>query len=195
MKKLIFTLATFAAFTVAKAQETSEGGFIRGEGFVTGTFGLESSKTGESKTTAFEVAPSVGFFVSPNIAVGGRVGFSSLKEEEGSDELTTSGFSAGIFGRYYFTPASKFSLFGELAVEYATANVDNGFDEIDVNGFGVQLAPAVSYFLNKNFAIEASWGVLNYNTAKPDFDGAESTDQFRFGLNLRDINFGIVYKF
>ncbi|NBL64477.1 outer membrane beta-barrel protein [Flavobacterium sp. NST-5] len=195
MKKLIFTLAAVAAFMGAKAQETVEGGFAKGDMFISGSFGVESSKTGDEKSTGFEVAPSFGVFVSPNIAIGGRLGFVSEKEEDATDELTTSALSIGAFGRYYFTPASKFSVFGELAVEYVTANVDNGIVDVDANGFGVQLAPGISYFIAKNFAIEASWGVLNYNTAKPDIDGAESTNNFEFGLNMRDINFGLIYKF
>lgn len=196
MKKVILSVAAVFAFGFANAQETVSEGFTNGDVFISGAVGFESSKTGDAKTNVFEVAPSVGFFVTPNIAVGGRVGFVSQKEEVAlEDEIKTTTFTIGAFGRYYFTPASKFSLFGELGVNYGNAKVEQGPDEIKADGFGVEIAPGVSYFLAKNFAIEATWGVLGYNTVKPDFDGAESTDTFQFGLNLRDINFGIVYKF
>lgn len=195
MKKVILTVAAIFAFGFANAQETTEGGFANGDVFITGAVGFGSSKTGEAKTNSFEVSPSVGFFVTPNIALGGRLGFSSEKEEEGADELKTTAFTVGVFGRYYVTPAAKFSLFGELAADYGTSKVDDGTNDFKANGFGVQVAPGVSYFLGKNFAIEATWGVLGYNTVKPDVDGADSTNNFEFGLNLRDINFGLVYKF
>jgi len=195
MKKVILTVAAIFAFGFANAQETTEGGFANGDVFISGAVGFGSSKTGEAKTNSFEVSPSVGFFVTPNIALGGRIGFSSEKEEEGADELKTTAFTVGVFGRYYVTPASKFSLFGELAVDYGTSKVDDGTNDFKADGFGVQVAPGVSYFLGKNFAIEATWGVLGYSTVKPDVEGAESTNNFALGLNLRDINFGLVYKF
>jgi len=53
----------------------------------------------------------------------------------------------------------------------------------------------MNYFLNSNFALEAKVGVLGYSSDKPDFDGAEATDNFNFGLNLNDITLGLVYKF
>ena len=198
MKKVILSVAAVFAFGFANAQETVSEGFTNGDVFISGAVGFESSKTGDVKTNVFEVAPSVGFFVTPNIAVGGRVGFTSQKEED-VFETKTNTFTIEAFGRYYATPAAKFSFFGELAVNYGTSKIEGetplGDFESKSDGFGVQVAPGVSYFLSKNIAIEAKWGVLGYNTVKPDADGAESTDTFEFGLNLRDINFGIVYKF
>lgn len=63
------------------------------------------------------------------------------------------------------------------------------------NGFGVAVAPGVSYFLAKNFAIEATFGILSYETLNPDEDGVDSTNGFNFGLDMRDIRLGLVYKF
>jgi len=197
MKKVILSVAALFAFGFANAQETTEGGFANGDVFISGAVGFESSKTGDNKTNSFEVAPSVGFFVTPNIAVGGRLGYESTKEEGFEFDETLSSFTIGAFGRYYVTPASKFSLFGELFAGYRTSKIEDNIanDEAKSNGFAIQVAPGVSYFLGKNFAIEATWGVLGYNTDKPDFDGAESTDNFAFGLNMRDINLGLIYKF
>jgi opacity protein-like surface antigen len=198
MKKVILTVAAIFAFGFANAQETTDGGFANGDVFISGAVGFGSSSTGDVKTNAFEIAPSVGFFVSPNIALGGRLGYLSETDDSGVLETKQNTFSIGVFGRYYMTPAAKFSLFGELAVDYATSKFDDGVpgtDDQKANGFGVQVAPGVSYFLAKNFAIEASWGVLGYSSVKPDVDGAESTDSFQIGLDLRDINLGLVYKF
>ena len=201
MKKVILSVAAVFAFGFANAQETAtEGGFAQGDLFISGAVGFGSDKTGDVKTNTFEIAPSIGYFVTSNIAVGGRLGYVSTKEEDGL-ETKTNTFSVEAFGRYYMTPDSKFSFFGELAVNYGTSKIEeeNVFpledSEYKENGFGVQVAPGVSYFLNSNLAIEASFGILGYNTVEPDVDGAESTDTFRFGLDMRDINFGIVYKF
>ncbi len=194
MKKLL-VLGAVALFGAMNAQETSEG-FVKGNTFITGTVGVTSTKTGDFKESGFTISPSVGHFVSENIAVGARLGFNNVTEDDGEDKVKTNTFSAGLFGRYYWMPASKFSIFAELGVDYANASVDNGVtDKLKANGFGFEFAPGINYFLNNHFALEAKWGVLGYNTVKPDVDGAKATNNFNFGVNLSDINLGLVYKF
>ena len=147
--------------------------------------------------------PRVGFFVSDNIAIGGMLGYNGTTSDEFVDvldaeaEVKTNMLTIGAFGRWYATPANQFSFFAELGLNYNTQNMEvEGIDEdIKANGFEVALTPGVNYFISPNFALEASIGVLSYETSKPDFDGAESTDSFAIGVNLSQINFGIVYKF
>lgn len=196
MKKVILSVAAVFAFGFANAQETVSEGFSKGDVFINGAIGFGSTKTGDNKTTGFEVAPSVGYFLTENVAVGVRLGFTSDKQEDVLvDEIKRTTFSVGAFGRYYFTPASKFSMFGELGVNYGNTKVEQGPGEYKENGFGVQVAPGVSYFIANNFALEATFGVLGYNSVDPDVDGAEKTNSFRFGLDTRDIRLGLVYKF
>lgn len=202
MKRLL-VVGAVALFASMNAQETETVGFNMGNTFITGNVGFTSTNFDDSKDNAFTIAPSVGYFVSPNVAIGARVGFATLKS---TDEIAnvkiedkTNTFTAGAFGRYYFTPASRFSLFGELNANYATAKVtaDNGVNSTSSksNGFNFGLAPGINYFLSNHFALEAAWGVINYSSVKPDVDGAIATDTFSVGLNLDDISLGLVYKF
>lgn len=198
MKKLMLVGAV-ALFATANAQESnSTEGFAQGSTFITGAVGYTSESFMDETVSGFTISPSVGYFVSPNIAVGAKLGYTNTKEEEGSFEATTDIFTAGLFGRYYWMPQSKFSIFAELGADYrnitADSNVPN-FTEYKANGFGVQLAPGMNYFLNSNFALEAKIGVLGYSSDKPDYDGAEATENFNIGLNLNDITLGLVYKF
>ena len=196
MKKVILSVAAVFAFGFANAQETVSEGFSKGDVFINGALSFGTSKTGDNKTTGFEVAPSVGYFVTENIAVGVRLGFASDKTEEvGEAELKQTTFNVGAFGRYYFTPASKFSFFGELGVNYGNSKIEQGPGEYKENNFGVQVAPGVSYFLSSNIALEASFGILGFNTVDPDVDGADKRNSFDFGLDTRDIRLGLVYKF
>ncbi|HEX8574798.1 MAG TPA: outer membrane beta-barrel protein [Flavobacterium sp.] len=203
MKKIILSIVAVLGLGFANAQDTAtEGGFANGDAFISGGFSFGSTKNGDFKESSFQIAPSVGFFVTPNIALGGRVGYASESENDlvGASlvETTVSTFGVGVFGRYYTTPASKFSIFGELGFVYETAKVGDdspGSEDSKANGFGIELAPGVSYFLSKNFALEAKWGVLGYSSAKADVEGAEATNNFSIGLNLSDISFGLVYKF
>ncbi|MBW2961223.1 outer membrane beta-barrel protein [Mesonia sp. JHPTF-M18] len=99
-----------------------------------------------------------------------------------------------VFGRYYFFNDNKFNLFGELGLGYGhTKDInDNKF-----NGINVGLAPGVNYFVSEHFALEATFGILGYTSAKPDIEGVdnESTDSFQFSLNMSDINLGLIYRF
>ena len=196
MRKLLFAAIAVFAFGMANAQEGDNGSFSKGDVFISGSFGFGSQKYtagGNYKEDNFEVMPRVGYFVSENIALGLGLGYStsSVQVTENADESKVNTIAAQAFGRYYFTPASQFSVFGQLSVEYASVD----FDPVKVNGFGVALAPGVNYFLSKNFALEASWGVLSYASAKADVTGAESSTDFNLGLDLDNINLGLVYKF
>ena len=201
MKKLILSVAAVFAFGVASAQDTAtEGGsgFAKGDVFMTGAVNFSSSKytaDGNFKENGFTIAPSIGFFVTENIALGAGISYNStsVEEIEGADETKTSTIGFEVMGRYYFTPANQFSVFGQLSVGYASTDFDAA--DVKVNGFGIGAAPGVSYFISDNFALEASWGVLSYASAKADVDGAEASNDFQFGLDLTNINFGLVYKF
>ena len=192
---LVGALALFAA--VNAQVSTSTEGFAQGSTFITGAVGFASESIAEEKTSGFTIAPSVGYFVTPNIAIGAKLGYTSLKNEEGSYEETTDLLTAGVFGRYYWMPASKFSIFAELGADYRSLTEDDNItsNEYKSNGFAIQLAPGMNYFLNNNFALEAKVGVLGYSSDKPDYTGAEATDNFNIGLNLNDITLGLVYKF
>ncbi len=193
MKKLI--LAAVAVFTLGFVN-AQDGGFAKGDIFASGSFGYSSQSNGDAKSTAFQITPRIGFFVSDNIVVGARIGYNAQKQEiPFTDEVKINTFNGGAFGRYYFTPSSKFSIFGELGVDYLSIKTEIASIDTTVDGVGIGGGPGVSYFISDHFALEAFWGALSYSSTKPDIDGAESTDTFSIGVNLDDINLGLVYKF
>ncbi len=200
MKKLLLTALAIASFATASAQDENTAGFSKGDVFISGAAGFNSTKTGDVKGSTFNITPRVGFFASDNIAIGLKAGYTSQSQDNAffngvelvDSEINT--FEIGAFGRYYATPSSKFSVFGELDAAYTSSKVDTGAD-VTTNGFAIGVSPGVSYFLSSNFAIEAAWGALQYATSKPDVDGAENTNNFEIGLDLENINLGLVYKF
>lgn len=195
MKKVLLSLTALFAFGLASAQE-ADNGFSNGDAFISGSVGFANQSTGDVKTNGFTVSPRVGYFVSENIAVGVALGYTSTTDKApGTEDEKNSMFEVGAFGRYYFTPANKFSLFGQLGVAYASSKYEEGDFEAKSNGFNIGLAPGINYFVSDHFALEATFGLLGYTTSKPDADGAESTDTFEFGVDMSNINFGIVYKF
>ncbi|TYB72615.1 porin family protein [Bizionia gelidisalsuginis] len=202
MKKLFFAalLAGFAFNTASAQDEEGTKGFAKGDVFMSGSVGFESDSQGDTSLKGFTVAPRAAYFISDNIALGAKLGYTSSKEEdEGfatTQETEVTAIEAGVFGRYYFTPASQFSIFTELGAGYVHSKYEEtGDPEIKADGFNVAFAPGVSYFISNNFALEASYGLISYNSDKVDVDGAESRDRFNAGLDLGDINLGLVYKF
>ncbi len=186
MKKIVLAAIAVMGFTFANAQTT---GFSKGDTFISGAVGIASMKTGDAKTNGFEIEPTIGYFVSENIAIGAKLGYTSVKE----DDVKTSGFTTGVYGRYYFTPASQFSVFGQAGLDYGHYKVKPG--DAKENEFGVGLGLGLSYFLSSHFAIEASWAGLNYRVNDNGGDGADKTNSFYLGSDLRDVKIGVLYKF
>jgi outer membrane protein W len=201
MKKVLLTAVAVLAFGFVKAQDS---GYSKGNVFLTGSVGIISEKTADQKFSGVLFAPKAGYFVTENIAVGLGLGIQSSKDDNGVNTLVKNNeFAVGAFGRYYFTPGSQFSVFGQLGFDITssknTREVTTGpittTTESKSNGFNVALAPGVNYFLSKHFALEATWGILSYKTDKPDVAGADATNTFNLGLDLTSINLGLTYKF
>lgn len=195
MKKVILSAIAVMAFGFANAQEQKgNAGFAKGDLFISGAVGIGSTKTGDEKTTGFEIEPKLGYFVTEKIAVGGKLGYASLKAENAfGDTEDSNTFTIGAFGRYYFTPASQFSLFGQLGVDYSS--VDDKLADNKANEIGAGLGLGLSYFVSNNFAIEAGWAGLQYTSNDNGGDGAEKTNSFGLAADLRSINLGLTYKF
>ena len=205
MKKIILTMAAVFALTFANAQDKKEKstgeGFSNGDVFISGAIGYSSEKTGSFKASGLEFSPRVGYFVSDNIALGLALGFASQKVEQGGSATNTQ-TSFGVFGRYYATPSSKFSLFAQLGFDvtssknewYVDSNGNLQPTDSKDKGFKLAFAPGFHYFLSDKFALETSIAALSYGTSK--FDGAsDSTDTFKLGIDFSKIMFGLTYKF
>jgi outer membrane protein W len=203
MKKIILSTIFLCTVHFMNAQEE---GYSKGNIMLTGGFGFKSESTGDNKTNGFNVNPKVGYFVTSNIAAGLAIGFSNSKEENPVTITKNNQLSAGLFGRYYFTPAQKFSFFGELGFNILSGKTETitavvgpiqpPTVESKFNGFNFALAPGVNYFLSKNFALETSIGVIGYRSVKPkDAPGSNATNTFDIGFNLANVNLGLIYKF
>ena len=198
MKKIIFTVAAIFAFGFANAQDKKESneGFAKGNVFLTGGFGFGSEKTGDNKTSTFNFSPAAAFFVTQNIAVGVRLDVSSSTEVQPSQaDIKVNGFGGEVFGRYYFTPASKFSVFGELAVGFGGEKTTQGNNEFKSKTFGVNAGAGIAYHLSNHWSIEAGWAGLGFNSNDNGGNGADKTDNFGLNVDLSSINFGLNYKF
>lgn len=203
MKKIILSALAVCAFTFASAQDkkSSNEGFTKGDVFVTGALSISSdSKLANYSDSNFKFSPSVGLFLTENIALGVdlMVGSGSVQATATSTTDKTSTFGLGLGGRYYFTPSSQFSLFAGLGASYMSMKSTPGgagATATTVNGFGVQFAPGLNYFVSNHFSIEAKIAALSYVTAKADTAGAENGSSFKLGGDWSAVSFGVNYKF
>jgi outer membrane protein len=194
MKKAIFTISIILLTTIiVNAQKSSEG-FLKGNIFTSGQFAFNSETTGDIKTTSIDFSPTVGYFVSNNVAIGVQLGVTnSVTKFKSTKTGEKNGYSAGILARYYMNPTNKFSVFGSAALSFGSTN--NKTDSLKTTSFSLGFAPGISYFLSNHFAIETTIGSLGFSSIKPDVDGADATNSINFGLNLTAATFSLVYKF
>lgn len=203
MKKVILSVLAVITFGFVSAQDkTSSAGFSKGDVFISGSVGISSSKTGDFKENNLNFSPRAAYFVDDNIAVGLALGYGTQKIDAGAS-ATNSQTSVGAFGRYYMTPSSKFSLFGQLGVNFVSNDFEFGVDadgdlvalDGKSKGFNIGFAPGFNYFVSDNFAIETSIGVLGYSSDDNGGNGAEKTNTFELGLDFSNVMFGLTYKF
>lgn len=202
MKKVVLSVVALLAITFANAQDAKDFSFSQGDVLVEGNlgFGSTNDKNTEEKTNTFSITPSVAYFLTDKFAVGGRLGYTSNKEEvAGVDTEKTSIFNAGVFGRYYFLDlGQRFKTYADAGVDFVSGK--NDITDVKANGVGAGVGIGINYFVTErivlNFALR---NIISYNTAK--IDGGESVSEFGFDLNGNISNpfsaasFGVGYRF
>lgn len=171
MKKLILGAAVFAAglFTTANAQ-VQEGNWMVGGHVADMNF---------ASGTKINIAPSAGYFVKDNWAVGAKVLLSIDSNKGGKGTQTNWGLTP--FTRYYFGQneidglLNNGRLFGEAAFGFGGENSNEGSS---TNGVKYQFGAGYSYFISKNVALE---GMLNFGTIT---GGGSSPTTGTLGLNF-----------
>ena len=72
MKKVLLTLTAIAGLTIAANAQTEQGKIMVG-----GQVGFQTSKVKDTdfKNNSFSINPTVGYFVSDNLAIGTGIGY------------------------------------------------------------------------------------------------------------------------
>lgn len=199
MKKIILSLAAVFAFGAATAQEMSSFGFGQGDVIVEGNliFKSESSDSGNVKKNEFGFAPSAGYFISDDFAVGLGLNISSSKSKTGNIIASEgSGFGVGVYGRYYFLElGQRFKTYGQVGVGFGSSKENS----VKSTAFNVGATLGVNYFLTERLAINfAVSDLIGFRSSKPEGGTATNT----FGVNINEFDnffatptFGLTYKF
>ncbi|WP_343685986.1 outer membrane beta-barrel protein [Chryseobacterium gleum] len=218
MKKILL-MGAVALFGLSNAQIAKGTSYLSGQ---VGYYHNESNKfETQIKDDVIKILPTAGYFVNNNLAVGLGIGYKSAVTKyyvSGAVianpyeiKYTDNAFVVAPFVRKYWTLSDKLFLFGQLQVplEFGQEKLDfnskgNGGDPIlsapfteknNYTNIGVNIKPGLDYFLTKNWSIEATIGEFGYNTYKKDMEGAKRTNDYKFGINLASVTFGVKYVF
>ena len=197
MKLKLLLLLSFVFFGVT-AQETAPTNFTNlDKGHF--SFGMRSNSLGISRTTqsigstrsskktTINLGFDAGYFVMKSLQVGI---YSDMDLSNYKDVNNMKHFGFGTKINYYFTSGSKFAPFVSVSGGYLREK----FFGFDANGYAWRLGPGLSYFVNKNIAIQA---LLQYEAKS--FDISIIDDRYAdpsIGINrhytmaLLNLNFG-----
>lgn len=189
MKKIILASLFMAGLTVAaNAQKNSV--------LVYGTLGLNTSKSEPfgNKVTNFSLMPGIGYQFNNNWTAGLAGGIATYKNESGGSTNKQNAFAVGPFLRYTKNLSTTFFYFSQLDAQYASATQKPAFGgETKTTGFGIGVTPAIGINVHKGFALNFSFGGVNYTSQK-----TKGTSSKTSGFNISfgsQANIGISKNF
>lgn len=198
IRRIILSLIAVLTLSFVNAQEekSSRIGFQKTNKFISGAIGFSTtSYPDDRKENSFTVAPRFGYFISDFVALGAKAGYSfeKRKNPNGDKVYDNQSFTLGVFGRYYLLPGNRFSVFGEVGLGFGT--IKNTVTDDRYNGVNANFNPGLSYFISESFALEATFGLIQYDSVKQDINDADAQEAFEVGLDLSRINLALIYKF
>lgn len=195
MKKVLLTLTAIAGLTIAANAQTEQGKIMVG-----GQVGFQTSKVKDTdfKNNSFSINPTVGYFVSDNLAIGTGIGYNWSKNEEDKTNSTKfDAFQVSPFVRKY-SANGPVRFFAQLSVPMAwgttTTEVNNVESKNKFESYGVELAPGLAYFPTSKIGIELKVRGLyyNYNNNKT---ADRSTNTFGLDANSLAPTLGVQFHF
>lgn len=190
MKKILVALALFpmAAFASGITPGTVEVAGGTNLGFTSGSSKLDQGAGGTTTTdtTKYGLNGTGLYYVTPNLAVGARLGYTSQTDKvAGVKTLDDSTLFLGPAAAYELEVAPQISVFGLAALGYARETALEGGSTHTGSGFGFGLEAGAKYFLVKNFSFNAA---LAYDWQQVSFDSVNGVTPKKtdsgFGVNL-----------
>lgn len=194
MKKLLLTLTAAAAVTFAANAQTEKGKTILGG---TVSYDYSNVKDVDGSEQSFSIIPSVGVFVSDNVAVGLGIGYAWGQEDNGVEKVKVGEFSAAPYARLY-KGDGDFKFFGQLSVPMGWGTSKQNDDKLfSSERYGVELAPGFAYFPTDKIGIEFSVKGLYYQntTLKPESGDNVSSNSFGLDASSFAPRIGIQFYF
>ncbi|MDR2652726.1 MAG: hypothetical protein LBC68_10520 [Prevotellaceae bacterium] len=178
MKRIILS-AIFVMAIVFGANAQDYKWFIGGKG------GFWTGKEGSTKTTAFTVAPEVGYRFSKNFALATYFEYKHLTQKNMGITTKTKEILISPYLRYTFLKSGIVNVFVDGSTTFGLSGT---------KGFEAGLRPGVAIDLTNRLSAVASFGFIGYNNGKGvgrsdfgkgfgiDFSGYQSTIGFYLSI-------------
>jgi hypothetical protein len=175
MKKILIAALALLIATGAFAQDY--------KWFVGGGVGFWSAKESGVKTTAFAIAPEVGYNVSDKFAIAASIEFSSWK----NGSFKESGFVVNPYVRYTFVKKGIVSVFADGGAAFGLS---------DYEGFEVGIKPGIAVAITERLSGIFHLGFVGYNDGKGHFSEYAGMGK-GFGLDFSGYqsSIGFIYSF
>jgi outer membrane protein len=194
MKKIFIIIACISVSFFAKAQTTS------GQMMLGGSVSMSSVNYNDNNGSDFSnltFAPSFGYFVKDNLAVGATLSLGSSKSGTGPGQTKGSSFAVGPFVRLYkFTSNEQFAFFGNASVTIGSSRSETGNVITDKSStLTFAIAPGFAYFFNEHWAAELS--IVGFRIQNSNSDNFPANDRTSITFDISSFNpsLGIRYHF
>ncbi|KPM32762.1 Hypothetical protein I595_1189 [Croceitalea dokdonensis DOKDO 023] len=169
-----------------------------------------------NSSTSFNFQPSFGYFFKNDFMGGLGLGFVHQQSKRDTQiesqpvprrEFKTNVFILNPFVRKYYGIGDHFALYlqgqGTFSTSTTASQIEGdpaSMDEANSTSFSLGLVPGLTFFVSKNFALEANIAALSYRWGKFDRDGAISEDNdtsntFNFDFSPSNISLSLAYYF
>jgi outer membrane protein len=193
MKRILVTLAFVSSVFFAQAQ-TSGGNMMLGGTLEIQSTNYKNSNGSDNTYTTF--APSFGYFVKDNLAIGANLSIGSYKSGTGPGESTTSTFGVGPFARFYkFTSSDQFAFFAQAGLSFGSSRSETGNLVTDKStSIAIGISPGFAYFFNEHWAAELAITGLRFQDTNSDNNGNDRTS-LTFDVSSFNPSLGVRYHF
>ena len=152
----------------------------------------------ENKLTNLNFEPQIGYAVGNNFSIGIGLGYGYSKNKSNSYdyESVENTYSVFPYVKKYFSVGKKLTINLQGELRYTEFENNNEISENDRSGnkLFIGIRPGITYFLNKNLALDSNIGSLGYSTSKyDDYNHNEKSNGFNFSLNSSALFFGLSY--
>lgn len=179
MLRLLLTLTLAALPAAAFAQPASpiDKGSVRLGGTISFTSqggDLYEDGDGDRASTVL-LNPSLGFFVSPGLSLGGEV----LVQRQSQGDFSVTSLGIGPELAYFFGgPGSSAYPFVAVAALYTNTTIDEPGDDFSFGGFGVQLSGGATFMVARNVGLTAGAFYFTESLSADGQDGSVSGNTF-----------------
>ena len=200
MKKIIYVMFVLGISALSAQAQTDAGSLMLGGGI-----SYYSTKSGDypdtgRKDTEVQFTPSLGYFISDNIAIGMGLQIGSYKEDPAgnNNNTTTSGFGVSPFARFYVpTSSDKFFFYAQVRLEYNSLKTEFevGGDPVKGSEIDFAVSPGFAYFFNEHWSAELEFRGIGYNVYDQNKDDDNKNSTIEIGLQSLAPRIGVRYYF